>query len=510
MRLAKACSICRERRRKCDIRSPGLPCTYCSTRNLACTRAESVKAPSVSDGSTPVSRRDALSESEICTLPDQPLCGDLVQLYFDYVHDKFHSLFHRPSLMEDMHRGQAPEILMYGMLALSARFSSHPSFVDTDPRERGRGFAKRCEELLDLNDVSVTTIQACVLLGAIGVVDGKPASETIYYAVACRIAQLLDLPNCQAENRVEQELYIRVWWTLCMIDVWSSTGVRLPRLLTPKPNTPLPMNEATFLRMNRAQGFAVEVESDRASSLLAQMVLLNRILCEINDFNIEAAEKSLTPTDIMDRISALSAKLDRWLAELPTHLHDTRANLLSFAADGLGQLFVTLYLGYYHYGQMLFYRFLHEDLRNHTPRTHFYAKKCKEHAVRLCEMIYSSEEVPGCDVLYNMVGHVLVIASTVQIHTLLFGVDESIAQARRRLERNFCILTRLRGLWPTLDVCMERLQAFHRACRRSVDTSFCMDGWMVRFLVEFGNPVSERGVGEVGEKPWTLEEIGIS
>lgn len=77
---------------------------------------------SVSDKSTPVSRSDALSEPEVCTLPDQPLCTDLVQLYFDYVHDKFHSLFHRPSLMEDILRGEAPEILIYGMLALSARY----------------------------------------------------------------------------------------------------------------------------------------------------------------------------------------------------------------------------------------------------------------------------------------------------------------------------------------------------------------------------------------------------
>lgn len=77
---------------------------------------------SVSDKSTPVSRSDALSESEVCTLPDQPLCADLVKLYFDYVHDKFHSLFHRPSLMEDMLQGEAPEILIYGMLALSARY----------------------------------------------------------------------------------------------------------------------------------------------------------------------------------------------------------------------------------------------------------------------------------------------------------------------------------------------------------------------------------------------------
>ncbi|KAK9853341.1 hypothetical protein MYU51_007263 [Penicillium brevicompactum] len=179
------------------------------------------------------------------------------------------------------------------------------------------------------------------------------------------------------------------------------------------------MDEATFLNMSRTQGFTAQVSADRASSLLAQMVLLNRILCEINDFNIQAANTTLSTEFIMSKISALSTKLDDWLAHLPAHMHDTRTNLLTFASQGLGQLFVTLYLGYYHYGQMLFYRFLHEDVRGHVPRTHFYANKCKEHAVLLCEMIYSSDEVPGCDVLYNMVGHVLVIASTVQIHTLL-------------------------------------------------------------------------------------------
>lgn len=78
-----------------------------------------------------------------------------------------------------------------------------------NPRERGKDYAKRCEQLLDLNDVSLTTIQVCILLGAIGVVDGKPVSEVIYYSVACRMAQILDLPNRHALSRVEQEVNIR-------------------------------------------------------------------------------------------------------------------------------------------------------------------------------------------------------------------------------------------------------------------------------------------------------------
>lgn len=53
--------------------------------------------------------------------PDQSLCAELVRLYFNYVHDQFHTLFHQPSFEKDMARGKAPRILLYGMMALSAR-----------------------------------------------------------------------------------------------------------------------------------------------------------------------------------------------------------------------------------------------------------------------------------------------------------------------------------------------------------------------------------------------------
>jgi hypothetical protein len=59
--------------------------------------------------------------SQEAGLPDQTLCTELVQLYFNYVHDQFHTLFHPPSFMESLSQGKAPPILVYGMMALSAR-----------------------------------------------------------------------------------------------------------------------------------------------------------------------------------------------------------------------------------------------------------------------------------------------------------------------------------------------------------------------------------------------------
>ncbi|KAG7140369.1 putative transcriptional regulatory protein like [Verticillium longisporum] len=64
-----------------------------------------------------------------------------VELYFKYIHDQLHSLFHRPSFMLDLHGGTAPLVLVYGMMALSARFSSNHAFSGIPPMARGEHFA---------------------------------------------------------------------------------------------------------------------------------------------------------------------------------------------------------------------------------------------------------------------------------------------------------------------------------------------------------------------------------
>ncbi|KAB8205103.1 fungal-specific transcription factor domain-containing protein [Aspergillus parasiticus] len=518
MRRAKACAACRQRRRRCEVRTQGFPCVYCFDRGLSCTISDT---PTKSDSQlehhyTPESIDTASTAG--CGLiqkgngfsTPQSLCSELTQLYFDYVHDQLHTLFHQPSFMKDLSEGKVTPILIYGIMALSARFSTNSVFSGTDPRQRGKNYAKECERLLDWHDVSLTTLHACVLLGAIAITDGNPALENIYYTVAGRIAQLLDLPNRPTKSLVEQEINIRTWWTLCMIDVWSSSGVRLPRLLTPTSDVPLPMDEVTFLNISPDQGFPCPIGDPKRSSLLAEMVRLNHILFQINQYNIRASERNLDVQSSLEDVEDLSAQLDAWLEQLPDHMRDTRENLVCYAEQGLGRPFVALYLGYYNYGQMLFYRFLHESLRRSTTRALYYAQKCKEHASNLCEIVYSSSEAPGCDVKYNMVAHVLVIASTIQIHTLLFdGLDANLRVAKSRLEKNFSILTGLVRLWPTLDVCMDRLMAFHTACRESADTSFCMDQWMVRFLVEFANPVDDKRSRPVGEDQWSLAELGI-
>jgi hypothetical protein len=297
-----------------------------------------------------------------------------------------------------------------------------------------------------------------------------------------------------------------------MIDVWSSAGVRLPKQMPSLENIPLPCDEDIFLSLKPGFPIPLEHQSPSASSLLAQMIKLNRILVAINEVN-QRTVAGLTGGVILENIiMELSNKLDDWHAGLPTFMHDNTANLQRYASQGLGRIFVAVYLGYYHFGQLLFYQFLHGDCHSTVLSARFYANKCKAYAESLCEIVYASHNIQDCGVQYSIVGHILVIASTVQIHTLLFSDNNTqISASRRRLERNFEILSTLRQYWPTLDISFTRLRAFHQACRDSMDESFRLDQWMLRFLYEFAEPVTDKVVGQSPDtRVWSWESIGFS
>jgi len=112
------------RRRKCDTNRGETKCVYCLTRDIPCKRKPlSFLNTNHQDDASPVPSPTYIQPKVVeLPLPDSDLCLELVGLYFDLIHDQFHSIFHRPSFMEDLLRGVAPKVILFAMMALSARF----------------------------------------------------------------------------------------------------------------------------------------------------------------------------------------------------------------------------------------------------------------------------------------------------------------------------------------------------------------------------------------------------
>lgn len=60
-----------------------------------------------------------------------------------------------------------------------------------------------------MTDISITTIQACVLLGTLSFSESKTEAESLYYAVANRLAVILDLPHRPIANEMERQVNLR-------------------------------------------------------------------------------------------------------------------------------------------------------------------------------------------------------------------------------------------------------------------------------------------------------------
>ncbi|KAL8349032.1 hypothetical protein RB598_002019 [Gaeumannomyces tritici] len=595
MRKPSACGVCRARRRRCiwpatDSQSPS--CEYCTLYGLHCIQkppdggwyhrrqlrlqvsgsidaqlpARSSQAQIAHPVPGPSSERaatvqaDVASQNATVNIESLPMALrlDLVGCYFDYIHDQFHSMFHRPSFEDDVTKNRVPGILLLAIFSLAARFSNHGHLADTAPCDRGERFRVACEAQLRVRHISVLTVQVCVLLGAYAAGQGEIEAENVYYTLAGRMACTMNLMDRTASSLVERETNIRglyipwprlipahrsadtqetntAWWSLCMIDVWSSTAVKLPRIMPAAPHldaAAVPMDEIPFLDLGGIDEMSPSGRTTLLESpLFTQMVKLNRVLANIIDFNKTCVAAHLAGPALDSGVQKLSLELEHWLVSLPPSMRDTPENLAWFAARGLGRMFAAVYLGYYYFSQLLYFQFLGgsaDDVSSSSgggngrlPAHVVYAERCKDHAARLCELIYRCAATAGADVRYPMVAHVLVIASTVQIHTLLFAASERpIREARARLERNFqIILLDLKPFWPAVDGAMSRLRAFHQTCLlRSGDgvggsspgssSAFVLDQWLLRFLVEFADHMEDepREMDPDYEALWSLSK----
>jgi hypothetical protein len=78
-------------------------------------------------------------------------------------------------------------------------------------------------------------------------------------------------------------------------------------------------------------------------------------------------------------------------------------------------------------------------------------RKCKWFARTLSRLITTANSTPKCDVRYNMVGHITVVAPSVFIHRLVFGTAQNeLDAARHQLGLKPSCLVVVQDYWPAL------------------------------------------------------------
>ncbi|KAL3480925.1 hypothetical protein BJX99DRAFT_206260 [Aspergillus californicus] len=520
MRPTSSCTQCRTRKKRCIVPTSGSPCTSCFRKRWDCDRKTSNSASPVSfavHGRLPLlpltqgspTATGALSNNHASQsiLPPESVCNELVDLYFDLVDDKQLLLFHRNSFIAAQRQGQVPEFLLLGMIALVARFSSNTYFDNVHPWHRAQNWFKAAMHSFNTRSqlINLASLQGTLLLAFVALCEGDAAQEALLASQAICMVRMLRLPENLDTDPIQREVEIRVFWETWMMETWQAARAQIPRQLTASPTYKRPLEEETFRNMTTNDCPARYAEANlealglRRCGLWSSMLALSEVHGQVMRLNDAIVQNTVSEADIRHRVRSISEQLDAWLQGLPSDLHDTPENRERHASRGLGREFAVQLLVYHHQSQLLYYQFLNK--RSELPEggtdheATMYAARCRTHATALSQVMWDTNAVPGMECLWSPVnGHLLVVASSVLLYTLLFDTDdESIAKAKKLLEQNFIMLLQFRKYWSLVELSMTRLRAFHRACHlNSTQDNFDMDRWMIYFLNRYDANVSER------------------
>lgn len=347
------------------------------------------------------------------------------------------------------------------------RFAKDPTI-----RSRGPLYAAKAKKLLkdDLEHVCIQNIQACILIGNICLGDSDPDAESLYFGeflltlgkiraylliyrvLANRMAQILNIgATIDADDGITRETKLRLWWTCFIIDTWASGGSNLSRqfrLQTSRPR--VPMEESTFFAMKPGEPDINMTEWK--PGIWGYMVRLVEIYSQIQDLNKYLAETSEWDEDsIEDAVRGLAVELVAFEENLRPEIRYSAENLTQHVSRGLGRTFIAFHLGYHHYCTLLFYQYL-DHHRPPTRNGKAYSSRCKIHAATFCDILKTSREHGEAEALYNIVGHLTVVCSSVLLHTYLFGDAQELPEIKRRLESNFQSLVQLRNYWSSVEL----------------------------------------------------------
>ncbi|KAJ4326399.1 hypothetical protein N0V94_000074 [Neodidymelliopsis sp. IMI 364377] len=285
--------------------------------------------------------------------------------------------------------------------------------------------------------------------------------------------------------------------------------ISYPRQLRYDSKIPKIMEEKAFSQLRSRTSFdGTRVDSvpdlvTNREGLWSTMLPLSEIHSRVMHLNYSLCEQNEEPLERPGSVEEIAEELLSWHRALPLHMHYTPANIAHYKEDNLLRELNVLHILYHFQFQLLYYQYLQQDPKADTTDMaieqdrEMYAARCKAHAVAMSEIFWSANSERGTECFWSPVnGHLLVVASSIHLHTLLFDIDEGRRAATKKLlEQNFKMLLQLQEYWPSLEHSMMRLRAFHRTCLLNAEPgeTFNMDDWTAQFLNRYHMPVGDRG-----------------
>ncbi|KAJ1306907.1 hypothetical protein OPQ81_007890 [Rhizoctonia solani] len=280
------------------------------------------------------------------------LAKELVNLFFNNQHPA-HFMFHRPTFMLALSKGQVPMPLLNGIFALAAPYSSQPALRTNPSWHAGERFAQAASaELFDQNgqlalrpDLAVA--QALCLLVLHECVMRRPTTNDRHMCIAFQIMKDLGVatmddpahvaPSLSStperdtfEQWVSAECHRRTFWVLYVLESLSSAFTSRPMTFKDSQlKIRLPIDEASFelgLRESTPEYLQFSMAQTKNSTtgefghLVRVTWIYTTVMNQITELNKKGRPPGPDDSVTMDTINHSEQCLQSWESSLPERL----------------------------------------------------------------------------------------------------------------------------------------------------------------------------------------------
>ncbi|KAL8802660.1 MAG: hypothetical protein Q9182_003676 [Xanthomendoza sp. 2 TL-2023] len=415
-------------------------------------------------------------------LPSQEIQEHLAEVFFDCLYGQSYLLLHKPSFMRRLRAGAAPPVLVLGVCAIAARFSTHPQINSEPAFLRGEEWAAPAREIVlkcyDQPSITILTVLLILGLHEFGTCQG--GRSWMFCGMAMRMAYALQLhreldydplvrkddadPKLSATDR---EIRRRTMWACFVMDRFSSSGTERPtcgaedyikiQLPTkefnfqheiPGPTETLAGETSYTSTLDAEQKAKLRDNMGVASYIVRVIVLWGRVIMYLN---LGGKEKDLHELwHPHSGFSDLRKQVEDFKTSLPLDLQFNADNLAAHAPEKLANQFLLLHISYH---QVVL--FLHRHAIPTTPGAIMSKDVPKEFqstsahiaveaADQISDLISHATE-------HNLVapfaGYCAFTASTVHIWSMFSNQPRLQASAKRNLGLNIKYISKMKRYW---------------------------------------------------------------
>ncbi|KAG2230456.1 hypothetical protein INT48_008791 [Thamnidium elegans] len=327
---------------KCDGAKP--ECVHCLDAKLNCQYTE-YKKRGPHKGYVRLLEDQLLTQPKLKTesdeFPPEEIVTHLIDLFFQHINSVF-PFVHRARLKKSIQDGNVSKPLIWGVMAIAARFSDHPSIKSDPPYWAGETFATKAISLINssLLEPTIPNLQFWGIMSCLEYGRASGAKAWIYGGIAVRICQELGLnkeetlttPIVADDGTIDyvaMALRRRIFWSCLCIDNTSTNRPQGFEICDYDVKYPT-LQESSLLR-DPLQGYTIDkhtITDDPLMNVIPNYISVLERFGEVSKFMSRAKTTTSAVTwPPIAEAASLHAMMKNWHDTLPEAYHFNAAHV---------------------------------------------------------------------------------------------------------------------------------------------------------------------------------------